>query len=58
MRLQEKDDMIKVAARRSHLETKTAKSQMLIEHGKVRELQHKLDALSIEVLPPRRTANW
>lgn len=56
MRLQEKDEEMKVSMRRSQLETKSMRAQVVLEHGRVRELQQKLEALA-EVSPKTRFRN-
>lgn len=49
MRLQEKDEEMKVSMRRSQLENKSLRSQLHNEQAKVRDIQHKLDLSGAEV---------
>lgn len=49
MRLQEKDEEMKVSMRRSQLENKALRTQLHSEQAKVRDLMHKLDLTAAEV---------
>lgn len=49
MRLQEKDEEMKVISRRTQLEAKSLKSQLASEQAKVKDLFNKYDAISGEV---------
>lgn len=48
IRLNEKDDEIKVLHRRLLLESKTYKTQVNAEHLKYKELNHKLEKITLE----------
>lgn len=49
LRLQEKDEEMKVSARRTQLEAKNLKSQLLAEQGKLKDIVHKLNTNEVAV---------